>query len=286
MPRYRLNLPNPVEFEANSPTEIIRHLWRQLDGRGALKDLDDWRVSTAENHIRNAGWWSGGSFNTETNQTFVNDMLNDGLLVQTRSRQFMGKLTTVQELKNKSGEFEFWLTLQEGFLSSGRHKYAFEAIKQAARLFHGPSISDYDVVETIYSGFHHRLNAELPRRPDTMTHAVLESWAEDALTALYGAGKIKTHRSFTWHGLNPNSGSKTHKNSVFKVRSATGFFRSLAINHRKHTKNLEGHRFGLAAFVRGFQSSFENYLDFPTGLTHDSFLFELVMHNFASEDLS
>ena len=284
MPRYKLNFSNPIEFEAESAEEVLYKLWRQLDGRELLGDIDGWRMTTAENHIRDAGWWSGGSFNTETNQTFVDDMFKYGLLLQIQNRQFLGKQTTAQELKNKSGQFEFWLTLQEGFLSSGRHKNAFEAIKQAARIYHGPLISDVDAIETVYSGFHHQHSAELPLRPTSWNPDDLELWAEDVLTALYKAGQIRTHRSFTWHGINSNANPQN--SFTLNVRSATGFFRSMAIKHRKHAKNLEGHRFGLPAFINGLQSSFEKYLDFPQGMTHDGFLFELVMNKVASEDLS
>jgi len=277
MPRYRLNYASPLEFEAEKPSGFL-DFFRNFR-TPASSNPNVWRDECA--HIFGI---TPGDFDDDA---LADQMLIRGNLVEIKKRKYEGKKTAAQELKNGRGEYEFWLIMQEGFLHSGRHKSAFQAIKMAVQGY-DYRVDDFEVVKTMSSNLHDDYGAQRPAQPEIFDEQHLEIWAEELIAALYAVGQIKTHQTFTWRPIAGFrlTGKKSEVKINVKSRSSIGFFRGLAVKHRAQTSNLEGHRHGVESFVKDLQLCFENYFEFPKGLSHDQFLWELCMYDFIHRDLS
>ena len=183
-------------------------------------------------------------------------------------------LIKIKPLKNKNREYEFWITLQDGFIpSSGRAKTVIDALRMSITQQHGTGYLDN--VE-VMSSFANRGGIAVPALPDSSQNEDANRWAVQALAAMLDAGKISKKMSLTWRGIKEPQTRHIKTNIEFSGRSAIGALKSLAINHRAESKNLEAHRYGVDSFIRNLQLTMEQFFGFEAGWTKHQFFAELV----------
>lgn len=183
-------------------------------------------------------------------------------------------LIKIQTLKNKYGEYEFWITLQDGFLpSSGRAKTVIDALRMSITHQYGPSYLDN---AEVMSSFANRGGVSMPAIPKTSQNEDADRWAVHALAAMLDAGKISKKMSLTWRGIKEPQTHHIKTNIEFSGRSAIGALKSLAIKHRAESENLEAHRYGVDSFIHNLQLTMQQFFGFEAGWGKQQFFAELV----------
>lgn len=183
-------------------------------------------------------------------------------------------LIKIKPLKNKKGEYEFWITLQDGFLpSSGRAKTVIDALRMSITQQHGTGYLDN---AGVMSSFANRGGVAMPTLPASLQNEDADRWAVQALAAMLDAGKISKKMSLTWRGIKAPQTHHTKTNIEFSGRSAIGALKSLAINHRAKSENLEAHRYGVESFISNLQLTMERFFGFEAGWGKQQFFAELV----------
>ena len=183
-------------------------------------------------------------------------------------------LIKIKPLKNKKGEYEFWITLQDGFLpSSGRAKTVIDALRMSITHQYGPSYLDN---AEVMSSFANRGGVSMPAIPESSQNEDADRWAVHALAAMLDAGKISKKMSLTWRGIKEPQTHHIKTNIEFSGRSAIGALKSLAIKHRAQSENLEAHRYGVDSFIHNLQLTMQQFFGFEAGWSKQQFFAELV----------
>ena len=182
---------------------------------------------------------------------------------------------TIKPLKNRHGQYEFWLTAQTGFFpTSGRHHKAFEALRMASSHFASVSyMHDEDIIQSLSNR-----NPDAPSTPRSLTLESKEEWAKDTIAELFIANKVHKRMSLTWRGLGiPKSFSFNMPEINFTGRSATGALKNLAIGHRRVSPNLEAHRHGVPSLVSNLRLMMEGFFGLEKGLSDNRFFSQLIL---------
>ena len=183
-------------------------------------------------------------------------------------------LIKIKPLTNRNGEYEFWITIQDGFFpSSGRAKTAIDALRMS--ITHQNVAGYLDNAELMHS-FANLGGVAIPALPESSQNEDANLWAVQALAAMLDAGKINKKMSLNWRGIKEPQTHHIQTNIEFSGRSAIGALKSLAINHRTKSKNLEAHRNGVDSFIRNLQLTMERFFDFEEGCNINQFFEKLV----------
>ena len=184
-------------------------------------------------------------------------------------------LQTIEPLKNKHGQYEFWLTLQTGFFpTSGRHNNPLEALRMAfSNSANGNYLDDEHLIQMLSDQ-----NFDAPHSAQSLTPESAEELAKETIAELFVANKIHKRMSLTWRGLGiPQSFSFTMPEINFTGRSATGALKNLAIGHRRVSPNLEVHRHGVPSFVSNLRLMMEGFFGLEKGLSDNRFFSQLIL---------
>ena len=187
-------------------------------------------------------------------------------------------LREIKPLKNKYGQYEFWVTVQEGFFpASGRHTNALEALRMAISQVDLNFRANNEDLMSFWQNSAWGQGVATPDVPRSSYGENVDQWAVKAIAAMYQAGKIYKRMSLTWHGIKAPSGQQINNPPIeFSGRSAIGALKSLAIEHRRSSKNLEAHRHGVPNFIYNLRNIMEQFFGFASGMTDNQFVSQLV----------
>ena len=186
-------------------------------------------------------------------------------------------LIKIKPLKNKYGEYEFWMTLQEGFFpASGRHFEVMGALRMAFTAIDQGYVDNYTLMSYVQNwATGHDIST--PSFSTTPTNEEADRWVTLAVAALYEGGKIYRRMSLTWHGIKAPNGHYINNPSIkFSGRSAIGALKGLAIEHRRNSQNLEAHRHGVPDFIHNLRFAMEQFFGFAPGMNDHQFFLQLV----------